>query len=117
MSLCSLRDLVARAGPRVVGPKSSDPPALVFTDGACEDEVSIGAVLVLPDGHLEVFGAVLDQVAVNSWKRNPGQVQVIGQAELFPLLVARLTWAKHLQGKRVIFFVDNEGARLGAIKG
>eukprot|EP00973_Karenia_brevis_P011568 1564770-Karenia_brevis.AAC.1 len=45
ISRCSLRDLMARAGPRVVGPTSSDPPALVFTDGACEDEISIGAVL------------------------------------------------------------------------
>ena len=44
------------------------------------------------------------------------QTQVFGQAELFPLLVARLTWEKRLQGKRVIYFIDNESSRLGLVK-
>ena len=44
------------------------------------------------------------------------QKQVIGQAELFPLLVARLTWSERLRGRSVIFFIDNESARIAAIK-
>ena len=44
------------------------------------------------------------------------QEQVIGQAELIPLLIARITWTDRLAGRRVVFFIDNESARICAIK-
>jgi hypothetical protein len=50
------------------------------------------------------------------WASKLGQAQVIGQAELFPSIVARLTWPKRLSNRRVIFFKDNESARLGLVK-
>ena len=53
---------------------------------------------------------------VDSWKSHAAQWQVIGQAELYPLLVARHTWKHFLHGRRVIFFQDNEGARLTMVK-
>ena len=68
------------------------------------------------DGTTEMFGAVVPPELANRWKSHSSQSQVIGQAELYPLLVARLTWAKRLKGQRVIFFIDNESARLAAIK-
>ena len=55
--------------------------------------------------------------SIEGWKTRDGQTQVIGQAEVFPVLVARLTWAKHLVNRRVIYFIDNESARLALIKG
>eukprot|EP00973_Karenia_brevis_P032146 4433034-Karenia_brevis.AAC.1 len=116
-SLSSLCHLIAKAEPRVIGPVSHDPPVLIFTDGACEDVVTIGAVMILPEGQVEVFGAEVAPGTVQTWKKLPSQVQVIGQAELFPLLVARLTWAQHIRGKRVVFFIDNEAARIGAVRG
>ena len=45
-----------------------------------------------------------------------GLTQVIGQAELYPLLIAKLTWREKIKGKRVMFFVDNESARLAMVK-
>ena len=108
------------AGPRVIGPKRNDPPVVVFTDGACEEGAggtSIGGVLLKPGGCCECFGAKLSQEAVDSWKTKVGQTQVIGQAEVFPVWVARLTWAKELAGRRVIFFINSESARLALIKG
>ena len=45
-----------------------------------------------------------------------GQKQVIGQAELFPVLIARLTWQHRIAGKRVYYFIDNESARLALVK-
>ena len=102
--------------PKLVGPRSLDRPVIVLTDGACEPEhTSIGGVLVC-DGVVEVFGAVVPTELVNSWKTRDDQEQVIGQAELFPLLISRLTWSKYLSGRRVIYFVDNESARLAMIK-
>ena len=44
------------------------------------------------------------------------QTQVIGQAEILPVLVARWTWSKDLAGKRVLYFIDNESARLALVK-
>eukprot|EP00973_Karenia_brevis_P040752 5640106-Karenia_brevis.AAC.1 len=63
-----------------------------------------------------MFGATIREDLVAQWRTKEKQEQVIGQAELFPLLIARLTWAKYLKGSRVIYFLDNEAARLGAIK-
>jgi len=104
------------AGPRVIAPISEDKPCLVFVDGACEDTVSIGGVLLVPGRAPEYFGAIVSQGTVDSWKSRSDQEQVIGQAELFPLLVARLTWHEHLSDRRVLYFIDNESARIAAIK-
>ena len=110
-----LRSL-ASSPPKVLLRKVPRRPVLIFTDGACEDVTSIGAVLVDPEGHYEHFGAVISQSVVDSWKTRQLQAQVIGQAELFPILVAKHTWRDRIRGRSVIFFIDNEGARLGFVK-
>ena len=103
------------AGPRQIGPRRHQPPVLVFTDGACEDETSVGGVLF--DGAVvEYFGAIVTEETVASWKSTTEQLQVIGQAELFPVLLAKLTWAERLEGRRVIYFLDNESARLALVR-
>ena len=115
----ALKELVvhlSEAGPRVIGSIRTRRPVLVFTDGACEDITSVGGVAFFPDGRVEFFGAVMSQEVVDSWKSKEGQQQVIGQAEIYPVLVARLTWANDLSNERVIWFLDNESARLGLIK-
>ena len=55
------------------------------------------------------------QRVIDSWKTREDQTQVIGQAEVFPVLVSRLTWHKRIAGRRAIYFVDNESARLALI--
>ena len=92
-------------------------PILVFTDGACEPEGSSVGGLIIDGSTVEYFGFIVDESLIKSRKTREDQQQVIGQAELFPLMVARLTWAKRLVGKRVIYFVDNKSARLGLVKG
>ena len=73
-------------------------PGPVFADGACEDGVvTIGAVVIDQEARPEAFGARVGQELVDSWKTRDAQTQVIGQAELFPLLGARLTWGARLQ--------------------
>ena len=64
----------------------------------------------------QAFGAILDEETVCSWKSTTDQTQVIGQAEICPMVVARYTWSKYLQGRRVIYFIDNDSARLACIK-
>ena len=38
------------------------------------------------------------------------------QAEIFPVLIAKLTWARELAGRRVIFFIDNESPKIALIR-
>ena len=111
----TMRDLSA-ARPRRIGPRSCAPPVIVLTDGACEPEVtSIGGVIFC-DGKLQVFGASIPSSLADTWKSKEDQSQVIGQAELYPLLIARLTWSESLAGRKVLYFVDNESARLAMVK-
>ena len=71
---------------------------------------------MIDDLGAQYFGAVLSGATVEQWRSRQDQVQVIGQAELFPLVVARLTWAERLCGRRVLFFIDNDSARQALIK-
>ena len=105
------------AGPRQVSVRCVVPPVVVFTDGACEESgTSVGGVIFCDQDRPELFGAVVTNSVVQEWCSKVGQKQVIGQAELFPLLVARLTWKEKLSGRKVIYFIDNDSARLGLIK-
>ena len=105
------------AGPRVVDASSGLPPVIVLTDGACEESgTTIGGVMYIPGEAPQCFGAKLSEATTSPWKTKLEQTQVIGQAEIFPLLVARLTWSKQLTGRRVIYFIDNESARIGLVR-
>ena len=106
------------AKPRVFHARDVLPPVLIFSDGACEPEgTSIGAVLYDPlSDLLQCFEAGISPDTLNTWKSKKDQTQVIGQAELFPPLVARLTWRKILAGRRCVFFLDNESARIAMIR-
>ena len=112
-AVCALTN----AGPRRIGPPSGRKPVLVFTDGACEDCTSVGGMIYDPDDNcVECFGAVIHQSLIDTWKTKIDQTQVIGQAEIFPVLVAKLTWQKRLANRSVLYFIDNEAARLGLVK-
>jgi hypothetical protein len=105
------------AKPRKIGRPSHSKPVLVFTDGACENITSVGGMIFDPeDGTVECYGAVVSPAFVDTWKSTAEQTQVIGQAEIFPVLVAKLTWQRRLAGRKAIYFIDNEAARLGLIK-
>ena len=58
----------------------------------------------------------MSEWVVREWSTKMDQEQVIGQAEIFPVLVARLTWEKEIAGNRVLYFIDNDSARLALIK-
>ena len=106
------------AGPRVITAAREQAPVVVFSDGACEDNgTTVGAVLFDPeDVSGECFGAKLSEATINEWKTRLNQSQVIGQAEIFPLLLARLTWGDKLRNRRVLYFIDNEAARIGLVR-
>eukprot|EP00439_Symbiodinium_sp_Y106_P008876 s11850_g1.t1 len=133
---------------------SMQPPVLIFTDGACEQEGSLvthGALLFDPaTGRKEVFGDHVPESMVFQWRRGGkkqviffaeifpvvvakafgdhvpesmvfqwrrgGKKQVIFFAEIFPVVVAKATWREVIRGRRVLYFLDNEGARFTFIR-
>ena len=92
----------------------------VYTDGACElggELVSCGAVLFRNGFKPETFGVKVDDEIIQHWRDGGDKLQVIGQAELFPVLLAKAVWGRQLEGKRVIVFLDNESAKCACVKG
>ena len=96
-------------------------PSVLFTDGAVEGEdfehVTVGAVLIDPrDGFVEFFGCrVVDSIL--SERRAFGHRQVVGQAELFPFLLARQVWRQRMRERKLLAFLDNDAAWLSLAKG
>ena len=93
----------------------------MFSDGACEEDdqgegfTTVGAVL-LSDGEARCFGFQVPADVARSW-RSGSAWQVVGQAELFPIYVARRVWADWLRDRDVIYWIDNESAKQAMIKG
>eukprot|EP00435_Cladocopium_sp_Y103_P014937 s3895_g3.t1 len=72
--------------------------------------------MISPDGIVEVFGARVPPGLVDTWKQ-AGKDHLIGLVELYAVVVARSTWKKFLDDRRVIFFQDNYGVLDVMIKG
>ena len=93
--------------PKVVTLVADESPILVYTDGSSEGELSrIGGVLIDGSKPATVFGAHVPPELLELWHA-AGKKHVIGQVELYALVVARHTWRSHLHERRVIFFIDN----------
>ena len=112
-------ELLQSAGPRLVNAWTGTRPVLVFTDGACEQDgmqVSHGAVLV--DFHTDTyvyFGSEVPEEWVSKW-RSSGRVQLICQAEIFPVVVAKQTWPGVLSHRAVLWFIDNNSAQAALVR-
>jgi hypothetical protein len=113
--------VLSSAGPRVVSHKPQVVPVCLFTDGAVEGSerglVTVGAVLHDPlTGLKECFGFEVPRALSAEW-RGRGSLQVVGQAEILPVLVGKAFWAPVLRDRRVLVFVDNTSAAAALVKG
>ena len=120
MALGWFLTFLANAAPRDVRPTPSFGHAVVFTDAACEDDgalVTAGAVIWLPHSRsFEFLYYRVPEFVTKSW-RSSASGQVIGQAELHPVVIAKLTWAEALRKTLAVFFVDKDSARDALIRG
>ena len=96
-------------------------PVHVFTDGACEPAeggrfvTTIGAVLIA-DERARAGGYVVPEEVAQEW-RSGESWQVIGQAAIFPVFVAKRLWREFLVERDVFYWIDNNAARQGLIQG
>ena len=104
--------------PRRVNLDRGEMPVLIFTDGAFERGIAtIGGVLFDPlDSAIECFGGQVGPETVDRW-RATGIEQVIGQAGILPVIIARTIWRDRLLGRRNISFIDNDASREGLVHG
>ena len=110
---------LSQAMPRKIYAWKDEWPIVVFTDGACEADathVTHGAVLCdLVTQSFFFFGDHVPRKFLEDWKKG-GKTQVIFQAELFPIWIAKATWRGLLSHRQVIWFVDNEAARAAMVR-
>ena len=107
------------AKPRRVEAWSGRPPVILFTDGACEERgqlVTHGAALFDQESGLALmFGDHVPSDWIGKWSRH-GKRQMICQAEIFPVLIAKNTWKRQLMGRAVLWFIDNNSALSAIIR-
>ena len=107
------------AKPRHVSAWSGRPPLIIFTDGACEEDglcVTHGAAYYDPESHQALmFGDYVPTCWTDKW-RTEGKKQLICQAELFPVLVAKNTWSHLISGRAVLWFIDNNSSLAAVIR-
>ena len=110
---------LASAQPRRITAWKNEWPVLIFTDGACEGEGSVvthGAVLCdQTTASFYYFGDPVPGCYVQRWQED-GKRQVIYQAELFPVWIAKRTWRSIIVNRQVLWFLDNEAARAALIR-
>ena len=95
------------------------PPIIVQTDGADDEKRpgGVGGLIVDPvSGLRQCFGHELKPELLAKW-RSTGQRVIINQIELEPVRLAVDLWKDVLANRDVLFFIDNEAARLGLVAG
>jgi hypothetical protein len=106
--------------PRTLDCSANVSPILIFTDGAVEGvAVTVGAVILdfACKPPLAVsFGGHVDPSILAEWKKFSGE-QVIGQAEILPVLLSRMWLGGKATGRRLLCFIDNNSARHALSRG
>ena len=114
----NLLSLLKSLGPRKIDLTAPKEPILVFTDGSWENGTGgMGAVVIdTVTGSTRVFEGKLPRPILEHWLKVVGQ-QIICQIELLVVVLIRRLCREEFLGRRLIFFIDNEAARFGLIRG
>ncbi|CAE7579831.1 SLC24A2 [Symbiodinium sp. CCMP2592] len=123
-ALLLLKERVVSGAPRNVSASVATSPIVIFTDGCFEPDAAnpagVGGVMFAPSsgGGLKVraFGSLVPKTLLEAWHAR-GKRHLIGQVEMFAVIIARSWWANVLDGARVIYFVDHSGVLAACISG
>lgn len=113
-----LEEHLRTAAPRKLSACDPTNTLLVFTDGAFEGSKGEWGFFIhdCADNSRQVAGGKIPQVVIDYWISIVGD-QVITQVELYAVLNARLYLAGRCFGRKVIYWIDNDGARDSLIRG
>ena len=114
-ALKSIVHFLIHAKPRTVSVQDDKKPLVLFTDAAYEQQRATYGLVLFADGNSYVSSSEIPESIVTEWRRTVGE-QVISQAELYPIVIAKNHWKHLFMNRRVLIFVDNEAARHGLIK-
>lgn len=79
--------------------------------------MTVGGLVMDPvSGAQEMFGCKVPEAITRSWRVGT-QKQVIGKAEILPVLMCAYMYDESLRDSRALIFIDNESARYAYIKG
>eukprot|EP00435_Cladocopium_sp_Y103_P033666 s1851_g8.t1 len=115
-ALCEYAKLMLTSlAPRKHSVLGSKIPVLIFTDGAWENDIaSAGAVII--DGSDRLGCEIkVPKSLVDHWLENAGD-QISSQIELWALVAVKWFFRERFKERRVISWIDNEAARICAIK-
>jgi hypothetical protein len=116
-----LVEILSSAKPRVIEANVVPQTILVFSDGACEnggDIATCGAIVFDPNADERFwFSFLIPEWLVFNWQRHGAKQQVIAEAELLPIIIARQLICRSQVLKLVIHFVDNDGVSDALIAG
>lgn len=114
------------AEPRVVCLAGYRQPLIIFTDGCCDPNESsesgvdagYGGIMFDPeDNAYEYFRMDMSEELKQFLTIQGQKAQIVGQAEVLPCLLARKLWADRMKHRAVLYFIDNDAARYGFIRG
>ena len=90
-------------------------PVVIFTDGSfepdkanCFEETGVGGIMLRADHKPEVFGCKVPAELLRRW-HEAGKQHLIGQIELYGVLLAKFLWRQQLSNMRSFFYIDNWG--------
>lgn len=117
-ALIALQLRITKGPPRSVSSRILE-HLCIFTDASFQDDFSggIGGVICTSTGNvISWFGYMLEPAFTTKLMKEDQKV-AIGELETIAVLLAAHIWRDHIAGKRVLFFVDNEGSRFSLIRG
>ena len=120
VSLILMKLFTNMAPPREFPLSRSTPPSILYTDASDipdrkQGRAVVGAVLFLPNPETILYTHwVVPEAVLHRWELRS---TYIGQLELLAAPLALITWAKQLQRRQIIHFVDNESAAAGLVRG
>ena len=105
--LAVLKSCLECSPPRTLRLASDEPPLVIFTDGAVEDGLAgFGAVLFCLGARSEYIEGVIPSDVLGVWA-SKGTVHPVAQAEMVPVILARMLWAPKLRERKVLWFLDS----------
>ena len=114
-------EAITQLPPRSIPYKHPFKVVLIFHDGACEDEgrdVGYGGFLLdLENSQTEAFAATMGPELRDILSDGGRKRQIIGQAEIYPALVAKKLWEDRLRHRCINHYFDNDSARFALMRG